>query len=81
MVPDAPLELAFQKNYGQIVKHCWFGQGYIVVAFAEGWLHQWVGRLYRWGTLGLELAIQMSPTCTRRPISMAYAGSPHNLTV
>lgn len=30
---DKPVELAFEDKYGQIRKHTWFGDGYILVAF------------------------------------------------
>lgn len=37
--PNAPLELAFQKRYGSIVRHEWFGSdGYILLGFSEGFV-------------------------------------------
>ena len=31
-----PLELAFLEQYGNIQKHLWFGDGYILVGFRTG---------------------------------------------
>ncbi|XP_046624059.1 WD repeat-containing protein 19 isoform X1 [Neodiprion virginianus] len=36
--PDNPIELAFQKRYGQIVTYKWYGDGYILVGFEAGFL-------------------------------------------
>jgi WD repeat-containing protein 19 len=30
--------LAFQSQYGDIMAHAWFGDGYMLVAFSEGYL-------------------------------------------
>jgi hypothetical protein len=34
----APIELAFQDRYGEILSHQWFGDGYIVLGFASGYV-------------------------------------------
>eukprot|EP00051_Salpingoeca_urceolata_P033288 m.20040 g.20040 ORF g.20040 m.20040 type:complete len:1352 (-) comp6065_c0_seq2:172-4227(-) len=34
--PDAPIELAFQSRYGNIVSYHWFGQGRIMIGFTSG---------------------------------------------
>uniref|UniRef100_A0A8C4PW69 WD repeat-containing protein 19 n=1 Tax=Eptatretus burgeri TaxID=7764 RepID=A0A8C4PW69_EPTBU len=34
--PDDPIELAFQQNYGSIVCHHWYGDGYIIIGFSLG---------------------------------------------
>ena len=34
--PEAPIELAFQARYGNIVKYEWFGNGLIMIGFASG---------------------------------------------
>ncbi|KAJ8599437.1 hypothetical protein CTAYLR_008001 [Chrysophaeum taylorii] len=34
--PDNPLELAFQQRYGSIVTHKWFGDGFMMLGFSEG---------------------------------------------
>jgi WD repeat-containing protein 19 len=35
--PDNPIELAFQQRYGMIVSYKWFGDGYILIGFAQGY--------------------------------------------
>lgn len=35
--PDNPIELAFQQRYGSIVSYKWFGDGYILIGFAQGY--------------------------------------------
>ncbi|XP_025602592.2 WD repeat-containing protein 19 isoform X2 [Athalia rosae] len=35
--PDNPIELAFQKRYGQIITYKWYGDGYILVGFEAGY--------------------------------------------
>ncbi|KAJ1537325.1 WD repeat-containing protein 19 [Nowakowskiella sp. JEL0078] len=35
--PDAPMELAFQARYGNIVTYHWFGDGYIMIGFSTGY--------------------------------------------
>jgi hypothetical protein len=35
---EKPLELAFQDYYGSIMKHVWFGDGYIMLAFKAGYI-------------------------------------------
>ncbi|KAK7098094.1 WD repeat-containing protein 19-like [Littorina saxatilis] len=34
--PDNPIELAFQQRYGMIISYKWFGDGYILIGFAQG---------------------------------------------
>lgn len=34
--PNNPVELAFQQKYGNIVSYKWFGDGYILIGFANG---------------------------------------------
>ncbi|XP_063240827.1 WD repeat-containing protein 19 [Bacillus rossius redtenbacheri] len=36
--PDNPVELAFQQKYGAVVAYKWFGDGYILLGFAAGYL-------------------------------------------
>ena len=36
--PDNPVELDFQARYGNIVTYCWFGDGYLMIGFSEGFL-------------------------------------------
>ena len=33
---EQPLELSFQDQYGNIEKHLWFGDGYILLGFSTG---------------------------------------------
>lgn len=35
---DNPFELAFNLKYGSIVTYHWFGDGYILIGFSEGYL-------------------------------------------
>ena len=35
---DRPIELAFLENYGNIMKHAWFGEGYILLGFRNGYV-------------------------------------------
>lgn len=35
---ENPLELAFQQRYGNIVRHQWFGDGFMMLGFSEGFL-------------------------------------------
>ncbi|GLC35581.1 hypothetical protein PLESTB_000191100 [Pleodorina starrii] len=35
---DRPIELAFLDNYGPIMKHAWFGDGYILLGFKNGYV-------------------------------------------
>lgn len=34
--PDSPAELGFQHKYGNLLQHKWFGDGYILLGFAQG---------------------------------------------
>lgn len=34
--PDSPAELGFQHKYGALLQHKWFGDGYILLGFAQG---------------------------------------------
>ena len=34
---DNPVELAFQPKYGDINTYTWFGDGYMMLAFSEGY--------------------------------------------
>ena len=36
--PENPIELAFQGRYGNIVGYHWFGDGYILIGFTNGFL-------------------------------------------
>ena len=36
--PDNPIELAFQPKYGTITHYKWYGDGYMLIAFSEGYL-------------------------------------------
>ncbi|CAM9486784.1 unnamed protein product, partial [Phaeothamnion confervicola] len=36
--PDNPIELAFQQKYGTIICHRWFGDGFMLVGFSEGYV-------------------------------------------
>lgn len=36
--PDNPIELAFQSKYGSIVNYHWYGDGYIIIGFAQGYI-------------------------------------------
>jgi len=35
---EHPVELAFQAKYGRIVRYVWFGDGYLLIGFSEGWV-------------------------------------------
>lgn len=35
--PENPVELAFQQRYGSIVAYKWFGDGYILIGFSQGY--------------------------------------------
>ncbi|CAL1537974.1 unnamed protein product [Lymnaea stagnalis] len=35
--PENPIELAFQARYGSIVAYKWFGDGYILIGFSQGY--------------------------------------------
>jgi WD repeat-containing protein 19 len=35
--PDNPIELAFQQRYGSIVSYKWYGDGYIMLGFSNGY--------------------------------------------
>ncbi|XP_059172519.1 WD repeat-containing protein 19-like [Physella acuta] len=35
--PDNPIELAFQQKYGSIIAYKWFGDGYILIGFSQGY--------------------------------------------
>ncbi|XP_031560697.1 WD repeat-containing protein 19-like [Actinia tenebrosa] len=34
--PENPIELAFQQRYGNIIAYRWFGDGYIMIGFSNG---------------------------------------------
>lgn len=36
--PDHPIELAFQQKYGRVVAYRWFGEGYLMIGFSDGYL-------------------------------------------
>ena len=36
--PDNPVELAFQAKYGTIKHYHWYGDGYMLIAFSEGYV-------------------------------------------
>lgn len=38
--PNNPIELAFQTRYGTILAYKWFGDGYILIGFSEGYFVQ-----------------------------------------
>ncbi|XP_017304780.1 WD repeat-containing protein 19-like, partial [Diaphorina citri] len=38
--PNNPIELAFQARYGSILAYKWFGDGYILLGFSEGYFVQ-----------------------------------------
>eukprot|EP00063_Salmo_salar_P068275 XP_014043110.1 PREDICTED: WD repeat-containing protein 19-like [Salmo salar] len=35
--PDNPIELAFQQRYGNIISYHWYGDGYILIGFSQGY--------------------------------------------
>ncbi|XP_047221085.1 WD repeat-containing protein 19 [Girardinichthys multiradiatus] len=35
--PQNPIELAFERQYGNLVSHRWFGDGYILIGFSHGY--------------------------------------------
>ncbi|XP_015234608.1 PREDICTED: WD repeat-containing protein 19 [Cyprinodon variegatus] len=35
--PQNPIELAFERHYGNLVSHRWFGDGYILIGFSHGY--------------------------------------------
>ncbi|ESO89539.1 hypothetical protein LOTGIDRAFT_218902 [Lottia gigantea] len=35
--PDNPIELAFQPRYGNIISYRWFGDGYMLIGFSQGY--------------------------------------------
>ncbi|XP_046901307.1 WD repeat-containing protein 19 isoform X3 [Hypomesus transpacificus] len=35
--PDNPIELAFQPRYGHIISYRWYGDGYIMIGFSQGY--------------------------------------------
>lgn len=35
-VTSAPLELSFLESYGEIARHVWFGDGFVMVGFKSG---------------------------------------------
>ncbi|XP_018591517.1 WD repeat-containing protein 19 [Scleropages formosus] len=35
--PDNPIELAFQQRYGTIIAYRWYGDGYIMIGFSQGY--------------------------------------------
>ena len=34
---ENPVELAFQQIYGSIVAYTWFGDGYVLIGFSQGY--------------------------------------------
>ncbi|XP_034825348.1 WD repeat-containing protein 19 [Maniola hyperantus] len=36
--PENPIELAFQQRYGTIVSYKWYGDGYILIGFSNGYI-------------------------------------------
>jgi WD repeat-containing protein 19 len=34
--PENPIELAFQARYGNIVSYQWYGDGYLLIGFSNG---------------------------------------------
>ena len=34
---ENPIELAFQSKYGRIATYNWFGDGYMMIGFSEGY--------------------------------------------
>lgn len=36
--PDSPTELGFQHKYGSLIQHKWFGDGYVLLGFAMGYI-------------------------------------------
>lgn len=35
--PENPIELAFQQRYGNIQDYKWYGDGYIMIGFSQGY--------------------------------------------
>ncbi|XP_055768737.1 WD repeat-containing protein 19 [Salvelinus fontinalis] len=35
--PDNPIELAFQQRYGHVISYRWYGDGYILIGFSQGY--------------------------------------------
>lgn len=35
--PESPSELGFQPKYGSLLQHKWFGDGYILLGFSNGY--------------------------------------------
>lgn len=36
--PDSPTELGFQNRYGNLILHRWYGDGYILLGFSQGYV-------------------------------------------
>jgi WD repeat-containing protein 19 len=35
--PENPIELAFQTRYGNVMAYEWFGDGYVLIGFSQGY--------------------------------------------
>ena len=35
---ERPIELAFQQKYGDVVNYKWYGDGYVMIGFSNGYL-------------------------------------------
>ena len=82
--PDNPIQLAFQKKYGDIVSYKWFGEGFMMIGFSEGYLvvvstnldeigeEIFSGRFHSEGLVGMAYSnvLQRAATCGDKVIKI-----------
>ena len=68
---ENPVELAFEKKYGDITKYKWFGDGYVMLGFTGGYLNAVSTHMKEIGACWCLLHLDSTP-CEPKVLHRAY---------